>query len=75
MACPTAGHATQTRPCSASASANGSARPLAHTRHRNVALNGNLFDKQYYQTLGTSTYGNVCGDPHNIMLAVRVTYR
>ncbi|WP_236170546.1 TonB-dependent siderophore receptor [Pseudomonas pseudonitroreducens] len=43
--------------------------------HWNVALNGNnLFDKKYYQTVGTSTYGNVYGDPRNFMLTVRATY-
>ncbi len=43
--------------------------------HWNVALNGNnLFDKKYYQTVGTSTYGNVYGDPRNVMLTVRATY-
>ena len=43
--------------------------------HWNVALNGNnLFDKKYYQTVGTSTYGNVYGDPRNFMITVRATY-
>ncbi|MNP61826.1 Fe(3+)-pyochelin receptor precursor [compost metagenome] len=43
--------------------------------HWNVALNGNnLFDKKYYQTVGTSTYGNYYGDPRNFMLTVRATY-
>jgi len=43
--------------------------------HWNVALNGNnLFDRKYYQTVGTSTYGNVYGDPRNFMLTVRATY-
>lgn len=43
--------------------------------HWNVTLNGNnLFDKKYYQTVGTSTYGNYYGDPRNFMLTVRATY-
>ena len=43
--------------------------------HWNVALNGNnLFDKHYYQTVGTSTYGNSYGDPRNFMVTVRATY-
>ncbi|GGB97535.1 ligand-gated channel [Oxalicibacterium flavum] len=31
----------------------------------------NLFDKKYYQTLGSSTYGNWYGEPRNAMLTVR----
>jgi len=43
--------------------------------HWNVALNGNnLFDRKYYQTVGTSTYGNSYGDPRNFMITVRATY-
>lgn len=43
--------------------------------HWNVALNGNnLFDRRYYQTVGTSTYGNSYGDPRNFMVTVRATY-
>lgn len=40
-----------------------------------LTLNGNnLFDKKYYQTVGTSTYGNYYGDPRNFMLTLRGTY-
>ena len=43
--------------------------------HWVVALNANnLFDKKYYQTVGTSTYCNYYGDPRNFMLTVRTTY-
>ncbi|MNJ10777.1 Fe(3+)-pyochelin receptor precursor [compost metagenome] len=43
--------------------------------HWDLALNGNnLFDKKYYQTVGTSTYGNYYGDPRNFMLTLRGTY-
>ncbi|UVL62493.1 TonB-dependent receptor [Pseudomonas sp. B21-032] len=43
--------------------------------HWDLTLNGNnLFDKKYYQTVGTSTYGNYYGDPRNFMLTLRGTY-
>ncbi len=43
--------------------------------HWDVTLNGNnLFDKKYYETVGTSTYGNYYGEPRNFMLTLRGTY-
>ncbi|MCY1283356.1 Fe(3+)-pyochelin receptor [compost metagenome] len=40
--------------------------------HWSVALNGNnLFDRKYYETVGTSEYGNYYGEPRNYMLTVR----
>ena len=43
--------------------------------HWNVTLNGNnLFDKKYYETVGTSTYGNYYGEPRNFMVTLRGTY-
>lgn len=43
--------------------------------HWNVAFNANnLFDKKYYQTVGTSTCCNYYGDPKNFMMTVRATY-
>ncbi|MGE8385915.1 MAG: TonB-dependent siderophore receptor, partial [Pseudomonas putida] len=43
--------------------------------HWNVTLNGNnLFDKKYYETVGTSTYGNFYGEPRNFMVTLRGTY-
>ncbi len=34
----------------------------------------NLFDKRYYQTLGTSAYGNWYGEPRSFTLTLRATY-
>ncbi|WP_374980655.1 TonB-dependent siderophore receptor [Pseudomonas solani] len=43
--------------------------------HWNIALNGNnLFDKHFYQTVGTSTYGNQYGEPRNFMVTLRGTF-
>jgi len=43
--------------------------------HWDLTLNGNnLFDKKYYETVGTSTYGNYYGEPRNFMLTLRGTY-
>jgi outer membrane receptor for ferric coprogen and ferric-rhodotorulic acid len=43
--------------------------------HWNVTLNGNnLFDKKYYETVGTSTYGNFYGEPRNFMVTLRGAY-
>ncbi|MBC3257813.1 TonB-dependent siderophore receptor [Pseudomonas paralactis] len=37
-----------------------------------VALNGNnLFDKNYYQTVGTSGWGNLYGEPRNLTLSLK----
>ncbi|WP_337058998.1 TonB-dependent siderophore receptor [Pseudomonas sp. USHLN015] len=37
-----------------------------------VAVNGNnLFDRRYYETVGTSEYGNYYGAPRNFMLTLR----
>ncbi|MCY1333752.1 Fe(3+)-pyochelin receptor [compost metagenome] len=41
-------------------------------RHWSATLNANnLFDKRYYQTVGTSYNGNFYGEPRNLMLTVR----
>ncbi len=41
----------------------------------NLALNlNNLFDKRYYYTLGTTTYGNHYGEPRNVMLTLRGSF-
>ncbi|MGY2180342.1 TonB-dependent siderophore receptor [Pseudomonas agarici] len=43
--------------------------------HWTAALNGNnLFDKTYYQTVSTSSYGNWYGEPRNFMLSLRGTF-
>lgn len=34
----------------------------------------NLFDKKYYQTVESSSYGNWYGAPRNFMLSVRGTF-
>lgn len=34
----------------------------------------NIFDKKYYQTVGTSANGNLYGEPRNLTLTVRATY-
>lgn len=34
----------------------------------------NIFDKKYYQTVGTSANGNFYGEPRNFTLTVRATY-
>ncbi|WP_347905693.1 TonB-dependent siderophore receptor [Pseudomonas purpurea] len=40
-----------------------------------VALNGNnLFDKRYYRTVGTETFGNYYGDPRNFMVSVKADF-
>ncbi|MBV7492274.1 TonB-dependent receptor [Pseudomonas sp. PDM30] len=40
-----------------------------------VALNGNnLFDKRYYATIGTETFGNYYGDPRNFMVSVKARF-
>lgn len=40
-----------------------------------VALNGNnLFDKRYYATVGTETFGNYYGDPRNFMVSVKASF-
>nr|WP_223553232.1 TonB-dependent receptor [Pseudomonas sp. BF-R-01] len=50
------------------------ARPQAD-RNRRVALNGNnLFDKRYYATIGTETFGNYYGDPRNFMVSVKASF-
>lgn len=37
-----------------------------------VALNGNnLFDKTYYQTVGTAGWGNLYGEPRNLTLSLK----
>lgn len=41
----------------------------------NIALNiHNLFDKRYYQTVGTSARGNFYGEPRNAMLTLRGSF-
>ncbi|MFJ7312810.1 TonB-dependent siderophore receptor [Pseudomonas sp. NPDC098747] len=40
-----------------------------------VALNGNnLFNKRYYATIGTETFGNYYGDPRNFMVSVKASF-
>ncbi|MCE1117304.1 MULTISPECIES: TonB-dependent siderophore receptor [Pseudomonas] len=40
-----------------------------------VALNGNnLFDKRYYSTIGTETFGNYYGEPRNFMVSVKASF-
>jgi hypothetical protein len=40
-----------------------------------AALNGNnLFDKRYYATIGTETFGNYYGDPRNFMVSVKANF-
>ncbi|QBF28482.1 TonB-dependent siderophore receptor [Pseudomonas tructae] len=39
-----------------------------------IANANNLFDKKYYQTVGTSANGNFYGEPRNFTLTVRATY-
>ena len=37
-----------------------------------VALNGNnLFDKNYYQTVGTADWGNFYGEPRNFTVSLK----
>ena len=37
-----------------------------------VAVNGNnLFDSQYYQSIGREGFGNYYGEPRNFMLTVK----
>ncbi|TDF82398.1 TonB-dependent receptor [Pseudomonas sp. H9] len=44
-------------------------------QHWSAIVNANnLFDKKYYQTVGTSANGNFYGDPRNFTLTVRATY-
>lgn len=43
--------------------------------HWTAALNGNnLFDKEYYQTVASSAYGNWYGTPRNYMLTLRGSF-
>ncbi|MFK3683164.1 TonB-dependent siderophore receptor [Pseudomonas sp. NPDC088890] len=43
--------------------------------HWDLTLNGNnLFDKKYYETVGTSSYGNYYGEPRNFMVTLRGSY-
>ena len=40
-----------------------------------VALNGNnLFDKRYYTTIGTETFGNYYGEPRNFMVSLKASF-
>ncbi|MFJ2446897.1 TonB-dependent siderophore receptor [Pseudomonas sp. NPDC087626] len=40
-----------------------------------LALNGNnLFDKRYYSTIGTETFGNYYGEPRNFMVSVKADF-
>ncbi|MGO3925321.1 TonB-dependent receptor [Pseudomonas sp. QLc11A] len=40
-----------------------------------AALNGNnLFDKRYYTTIGTESFGNYYGDPRNFMVSVKASF-
>jgi len=40
-----------------------------------VALNGNnLFDKRYYTSIGTETFGNYYGEPRNFMVSVKASF-
>ncbi|MNJ53836.1 Fe(3+)-pyochelin receptor precursor [compost metagenome] len=44
-------------------------------KHWSAILNANnVFDKKYYQTVGTSANGNFYGEPRNFTLTVRATY-
>ncbi|MBW7903215.1 MAG: TonB-dependent siderophore receptor [Rhodocyclaceae bacterium] len=44
-------------------------------QHWSAALNiNNLFDKRYYQVVGTTDYGNWYGEPRNLMLTLRASY-
>ncbi|WP_422419450.1 TonB-dependent siderophore receptor [Pseudomonas sp. GZD-222] len=44
-------------------------------KHWSAIVNANnIFDKKYYQTVGTSANGNFYGDPRNFTLTVRATY-
>ncbi|MDH0647831.1 TonB-dependent receptor [Pseudomonas sp. GD03867] len=44
-------------------------------QHWTAAVNANnLFDKRYYQTVGTSERGNWYGEPRNYMLTLRGTF-
>ncbi|MFC7298280.1 TonB-dependent siderophore receptor [Herminiimonas aquatilis] len=50
---------------------------LAYKFNKNLtaALNiNNLFDKNYYRTLGSTTGGNWYGEPRNAMLTLQATY-
>ena len=40
-----------------------------------VAVNGNnLFDKRYYASIGTETFGNYYGEPRNFMVSVKASF-
>ncbi|WP_027592841.1 TonB-dependent siderophore receptor [Pseudomonas sp. LAIL14HWK12:I7] len=40
-----------------------------------VAVNGNnLFDKRYYASIGTETFGNYFGEPRNFMVSVKASF-
>ncbi|MEG8234702.1 TonB-dependent siderophore receptor [Pseudomonas orientalis] len=40
-----------------------------------LALNGkNLFDKNYYQTVGTASWGNFYGEPRNFTISLKGTF-
>ncbi len=40
-----------------------------------VALNAkNLFDKNYYQTVGTASWGNFYGEPRNFTVSLKGTF-
>ncbi|MCE6981428.1 TonB-dependent siderophore receptor [Pseudomonas frederiksbergensis] len=40
-----------------------------------VALNGNnLFDKRYYATIGTESWGNFYGEPRNFVMSVKADF-
>ena len=40
-----------------------------------VALNGNnLFDKRYYTTIGTESFGNYYGEPRNFTMTVKASF-
>ena len=40
-----------------------------------VALNGNnLFDKRYYTTIGTESFGNYYGDPRNFTMTLKANF-
>lgn len=43
--------------------------------HWTLALKGNnLFDRRYYESVGTSEYGNYYGEPRNFVLTLRGTF-
>jgi len=42
------------------------------TANAELRLNiNNLFDKRYYQNLGSNSFANVYGDPRNILLTAK----